>query len=284
MPYVCHYMPGFSPPGNYPWARKRECIMLIDALKCSNPECSFMMCQGEVWTLASQDMVCDECGHTLQITTVEVDDEFLTCRDCEAPLERTWDCPECGQDYTACPDGFKCTDCGVTVGEMWQCPNGCDEMFNVAGEMVRKADLIRRNAAKRVPTDRERLDKAFCRLSENGIVARHDVACCWSCGFTEMRNELRKMQSEGREVRGFAFYHMYDTDHAYESGELHISYGVLEGGAEDTKAIGRAVARAIQNEGLFVDWDGPSTSHLRVHLLMTPVEGFAHKEEVKNEG
>ena len=81
-------------------------------------------------------------------------------------------------------------------------------------------------------TDCDKLDTAFDRLEQQGIVARQNFTCCQNCGHTEIDDEITKALNV-REVKGYVFYHMQDTENAAEDGLLYLAYGSLTGEDED---------------------------------------------------
>jgi hypothetical protein len=239
--------------------------MCVQALVCSDPDCGFTIYEDEdeFERLATlEDRVCEECGKKLEMVD--------TCVNCGAPLVRIWRCP-CGREESLTPpDDAKCRDCGRTPERTWECMEGCDDLFRIGNELVRRADLMQHCV-------RDRLDRAFHSLGEQGIVARQDVACCLTCGTAEMHNEVREALSRGRKVVGYAFYHQQDTQDACKSGELYIAYASLAGGPEANADIGRAVAEAIRKEGLVVEWDGSPQRRLCVLLSELPRTTEQHR-------
>jgi hypothetical protein len=120
-----------------------------------------------------------------------------------------------------------------------------------------------------LPTDCDKLDRAFDALQKEGVVTRQHFACCNDCGHREMQSELRRMgKVKHRSVKGFAFFHQQDTARAVKSGSLYITFDALAtvGEVEVDKAIERAllvgerIVAALSAAGLKTHWDG---SYLR---------------------
>ncbi|MGO9108386.1 MAG: DUF6891 domain-containing protein [Thermoguttaceae bacterium] len=107
----------------------------------------------------------------------------------------------------------------------------------------------------KTPTDCDRLDLAFANLEDQGIVARQNFTCCQNCGHAEIGAEIEQAQKL-REVKGYVFYHMQDTESAVETGTLWLAYGSLTGDEEESVAIGHAIVEAIRHVGLAVKWNG----------------------------
>jgi hypothetical protein len=115
------------------------------------------------------------------------------------------------------------------------------------------------------PTDCDRLDQAFDALEEEGIVARQNFTCCQTCGHYEIGGEIAQAEAEGRQVRGYTFYHMQDTEGACASGFLCLAYG-MHGNGEGTVRVGQRIVRALEQAGLTVEWDGSAASWIGVRL------------------
>lgn len=105
-------------------------------------------------------------------------------------------------------------------------------------------------------TDNDRLDAAFGALEREGIVCRQNFSCCGSCGASEIWDEMAAAEEAGGPVRGYAFFHVQDTEAAVEGGGLYLSYGAVAGSPEATEAVGRAVCDALEAKGLDAVWDG----------------------------
>ncbi|MEV4478982.1 DUF6891 domain-containing protein [Micromonospora coxensis] len=109
-------------------------------------------------------------------------------------------------------------------------------------------------------TDGDRLTAAFRALDAAGIVARENFACCQNCGLGEIGAEVPR----GRSVRGYAFYHQQDAEHAVAGDALHVAYGLFE--QPPTAEIGEEVAATLRAEGLTVDWAGDPNARIRVPM------------------
>jgi hypothetical protein len=120
-------------------------------------------------------------------------------------------------------------------------------------------------------TDCDRLDAAFRELDAAGIVARQNFACCQNCGTAEIGGQVAPDQTG--DVRGYAFYHEQDTERAYESGSLFLSYGGFFSEPEITAdpapmaAVGQEVVATLRRHGLAVAWNGDVNK--RIHVALT---------------
>lgn len=115
-------------------------------------------------------------------------------------------------------------------------------------------------------TDCERLDAAFAALERAGIVCRQHFSCCGSCGAAAIWGEMAAAEEAGLAVRGYAFFHMQDTEAAVEGDGLYLSYGAVAEGPGPAEAVGRAVVEALEAKGLDTVWDGEWTRRIYVPL------------------
>ncbi len=115
-------------------------------------------------------------------------------------------------------------------------------------------------------TDCDRLDEAFAALEASGIVARQNFTCCGTCGATEIWDEMAEVRDRGGAVRGYAFYHMQDTESAVEGGGLYLGYGATEEGEEPALTIARNIVTGLEAHGLQTHWDGTWGQRIGVSL------------------
>lgn len=118
----------------------------------------------------------------------------------------------------------------------------------------------REQATWRGPTDCDKLDAAFAALEQKGIVARQNFTCCSNCGHSEIWGEIEEAKLK-KEVKGYAFYHMQDTERACEGGSLYVKYGAVADDQEKIAEVGKVIAEALKQSELQVDWNGqPDTA------------------------
>lgn len=115
-------------------------------------------------------------------------------------------------------------------------------------------------------TDCDRLDAAFAKLEASGIVCRQNFSCCGTCGAGEIQDEIAEAQRAKRIVRGYAFYHVQDTESAVDGGGLYLNYGAVEDGERAAIAVGREITKALRAAGLEVTWD--ETWAVRIHVKL----------------
>jgi hypothetical protein len=117
-------------------------------------------------------------------------------------------------------------------------------------------------------TDCDRLDAAFEELEGIGIVCRQDFTCCSTCGGAEIGAECADVErTRGITVRGYAFYHMQDTESAVEGYGVYLSYGADNGGEEPARAVAREIIAVLKNHGLDPQWNGEWSKKIHVPLI-----------------
>jgi len=121
-----------------------------------------------------------------------------------------------------------------------------------------------------IPTDCDRLDRAFAALEAKGIVARQHFTCCQTCGHAEIGDEFQACPVP---VRGYTFFHVQDTESAAQGHGLYLAYGAVlpEGTPEDAYparavAVGHEVVAALRAEGLSPAWSGDRDRRIELPL------------------
>jgi hypothetical protein len=137
-----------------------------------------------------------------------------------------------------------------------------------AQRLLREALGEHKDAQRRWParTDCDRLDDAFQALEKTGVIARQNFACCGTCGSSEIWDEIEAVHEAGGPTRGYAFYHVQDTDSAVEGDGLYLNYGACEEGEDAALAIGQDIVTQLQAHGLRTDWDGSWGQRIGVSL------------------
>jgi hypothetical protein len=138
----------------------------------------------------------------------------------------------------------------------------------LAQQALRQALAEQRAAERHWPdeTDCDRLDAAFAQLEEDGVVARQNFSCCGNCGATEIWDEVRAVEDTGITVRGYAFYHMQDTEGAVDGGGLYLNYGACDEGEDAALAVAREIVAELEAHGLQTQWDGTWDKRIGVTL------------------
>jgi hypothetical protein len=125
---------------------------------------------------------------------------------------------------------------------------------------------LKAQAAWPAVTDCDRLDAACTELNAAGIVTRQHFTCCSNCGHLEIGDEIKEEKANGLTVRGYAFYHMQDTESAAEGGGIYLKYGASRKGSAALVRIGQEIVAVLQRHGLKTDWNGEGTTAIQVDL------------------
>jgi hypothetical protein len=115
-------------------------------------------------------------------------------------------------------------------------------------------------------TDCDRLDAAFDELNARGILARHHWWCCQTCGRAAMPEERARAIALGRPARGYAFYHVQDTEAAADGRGIYLAYSSFEDRPKAEVAIAEEVVALLRAYDFVPEWDGKASS--RVHVPM----------------
>jgi hypothetical protein len=115
-------------------------------------------------------------------------------------------------------------------------------------------------------TDCDRLDEAFAALEADGIVARQHFTCCNTCGSSEIWDEIASVRDAGGTVRGYAFYHVQDTDRAVDGDGLYLGYGATEEGEAAALAVAHDIVAELARQGLRTSWTGSWDQRIAVTL------------------
>lgn len=115
-------------------------------------------------------------------------------------------------------------------------------------------------------TDYDRLDRAFANLEARGIVCRQNFTCCGTCGSAEIWDQIKEATDMGVAVRGYAFFHMQDTEGAVDGSGLYLNYGAVEEGEQAALDVAREISGEIESSSLKVDWDGSWQKRIGVKL------------------
>jgi hypothetical protein len=145
-----------------------------------------------------------------------------------------------------------------------------DEASATAAYEALPAELAARERAMKdwpAVTDCDKLDAAFARLEASGIIARQDFTCCNTCGHYEIRDLLRDATKADRDVRGYVFFHMQDTDRVVAGEPLALRYGSPDRDEQSDLVVGRAIADALRAEGIETSWDEDPTRVITVPSL-----------------
>jgi len=138
----------------------------------------------------------------------------------------------------------------------------------VAQRMLREEMAAHAQEQKSWParTDCDRLDDAFAALEAGGVITRQNFTCCGTCGSAEIWDEIEAVAKAGGPTRGYAFFHMQDTERAAEGGSLYLNYGACDDGEEAALAVGKDIVTQLEAHGLQTEWNGTWSQRIAVSL------------------
>jgi hypothetical protein len=126
-------------------------------------------------------------------------------------------------------------------------------------------------------TDCDRLDAAFAALEAEGVIARQNFSCCNTCGQAEIWEEVQAAEDAGLPARGYAFYHIQDTERAVEGEGVYLGYGACEEGEAAALEIARDIVAELESHGLRTEWDGSWNQKIAVALDWKKRRGIARR-------
>jgi hypothetical protein len=149
------------------------------------------------------------------------------------------------------------------------CDDADEEVLRpIAERLTREAVTahVREQASWPDVTDCDRMDDAFAELNRSGIVCRQNFSCCGNCGVAEIGAEIQAERARGLVVRGYAFYHMQDTESAAEGYGLYLNYGSIEDGEAAALQVAQTIVAALERHGLTTEWNGRVDTRIHVRL------------------
>jgi len=115
-------------------------------------------------------------------------------------------------------------------------------------------------------TDVDKLKQAFEQLEQQDVIALHMAGNSMSDGATDATERYYQMKEEGRQMKGYCFYHEQDIEGAMEELGLYLAFSDIESDPAQTVVIGETVAAIMQQHGFTVVWDGTS----KKRILLSP--------------
>ena len=77
---------------------------------------------------------------------------------------------------------------------------------------------------------------------------------------------MEEVEATGRPVRGYAFYHMQDTESAAEGRGLYLAYGAADEGELAALGVAGEIVDTLRTQGLDVAWEGTWDKRIQVSL------------------
>ena len=117
-------------------------------------------------------------------------------------------------------------------------------------------------------TDCDRLDAAFAKMNERGVIAIQNAGYTQSDGYDDV-GDVYSQHPDRDSIVGYCFYHGQDLERAINGSGLYFAFGPVDPADEQTVGVdvGNIVRGELENAGLSVDWNGTFEKRLSVPNL-----------------
>ena len=110
-----------------------------------------------------------------------------------------------------------------------------------------------------------KLEDAFARLAQDGIVAVHNCGYDIAEGVADAFELQVHLINNKFDPQGFCFYTFEDVEDSIFDGNLKITFGDFENDEIKALEIGNAVCRCLKDEGFTIDWDGTVNNQIEIN-------------------
>jgi bifunctional non-homologous end joining protein LigD len=118
---------------------------------------------------------------------------------------------------------------------------------------------------------RKKIDAAFDRLGQVGIVTLHDAGNTQEEGFADAAQLFNERGGSEAGLAGVCFYTRQDLNRAKRSSDLPLGFwGGPSGESQPTRRVGQLIVEAFGDVGLPVTWSG--SEHVRPVVDLRMVE------------
>jgi hypothetical protein len=106
-------------------------------------------------------------------------------------------------------------------------------------------------------TDCDRLDTAFDRLNNGGVIAMHNAGMTQSDGYDDFQLVYSR-HPKPHEVIGYCFYHGQDLARVVRGGPLYFAFGPCDPHREELLGpqVGQVIVQELSDVGLVTEWPG----------------------------
>ena len=117
-------------------------------------------------------------------------------------------------------------------------------------------------------TDCDRLDAAFTKMNERGLIAIQNAGYTQSDGYDDV-SQIYSRHPAKESILGYCFYQGQDLERAIRGDGLYLAFGPVDPAKEQTVGIdvGHIVREELENAGLSVDWNGTFEKRLSIPKL-----------------
>jgi hypothetical protein len=138
-------------------------------------------------------------------------------------------------------------------------PDLAERVRRLAPEVL--DELQELEASWPVPTDCDRLDRAFSSLDRGGVLTRQNFYYVPIAAAEEMTHEIMAAR-RNRDIHGYAYFHGGDTRRAMTDGRLRITWGPVlprktpKGKRERASwVVAEEIHAALRAQGLSPEWN-----------------------------
>jgi hypothetical protein len=113
-------------------------------------------------------------------------------------------------------------------------------------------------------TSFDKLALAFDKLNEHHIIALHNQGMTKEDGVDDCTELHDKLKKKGISTRGYCFYHGQDVERVVEDKVLYIAFGDFGNNDRKGVEIGRAVVKALKEQGFKVSWNNKIDTRIEI--------------------
>ena len=128
-----------------------------------------------------------------------------------------------------------------------------------------KPEFDRKHEAEKnwpVTTDCDRLEGAFKRLDQRGILCLENAGFTMSDGHEDALEALSQRPKE--QYFGYCFFHGQDLQRAVEGAGLMLAFDHVKGDVPDKIKVAQAIKEELEVEGFEPDWNGTSAKRISI--------------------
>lgn len=132
-----------------------------------------------------------------------------------------------------------------------------------------------------------KLKALFDLARKNHIVARENYWCCSSCGGSGIWQRAEALHKQGKEVRGYLFYHYQDYERAWKQvfgrhaeRKISLRYGAYpEDDRVEGVRLGQLIVKLAMDSGFSesdIEWDGDPGTVIELRVSYKDMPNFAY--------
>ena len=110
-----------------------------------------------------------------------------------------------------------------------------------------------------------RLENAFARIAQEGIVAIHNCGYDLKEGVADAFELQVHLLNNKFNPQGFCFYTFEDVEYAVFDGYLKITFGDFENDENNALEIGKVVSKYLKDENFTINWDETVNNQIEIN-------------------